>query len=230
MAMGQRIQRALDHLKLKQTWLCERAGIDAGALSALIRRDSKRSEFSGQIADALGLHHRWLQSGDGPMFREALYQTEQEKAPYGTSNILPATPPRRAVPVLSMIRAGDFADINCHFAPGEGDQWETPDFKLGPRAWAHIVSGESMYDGTEASFRDGSLIFCDPDVAPYPNAFVIAKDTTNQTATFKQLVTDAGKWYLRPLNRQFPIIEIDDPKLRVIAVVTEARNISRKLS
>lgn len=237
MGMGKRIQEALDHLKLKQAWLVEAAGIDTGALSALIRRDSKRSEFSGQIADALGVHHRWLQSGEGAMWRELDYRNAALKRPalhlvQETSmadNLLHAPVTRKPVPVISLIRAGDFADINCHYEPGDGDQWETPDYKVGPRAWAHIVDGHSMDDGSADGFPHGSLIFADPDVGYDANSFVIAKDVGAQKATFKQLVTDNGKWYLRPLNSQYPIIPIDDPKLRVIAVVTEARNVSRKL-
>jgi SOS-response transcriptional repressor LexA len=111
----------------------------------------------------------------------------------------------------------------------QGDRWESPDHKLGARGWAHIVEGDSMDDGTDRGVPDGWLIFVDPDVPPQAGHFVIAKDVATQSATFKKLTYDGGRWYLTPLNRQYPAMEIDSPDLRVIAVVTEARPPSRKL-
>ena len=121
-------------------------------------------------------------------------------------------------------------DVNVLFQPGEGDEWVEPEFKLGARGWALRVEGDSMDDGTSKAIPEGWTLFCDPDLAPSPNAYVIAKDVQTQQATFKKLVTDGGRWYLKPLNRAYPTVEIDDPKLRVIAVVTEARPPSMKLS
>lgn len=230
MALGHRIRDTLIELGRKQAWLCEAAEVDMGTVNALVQRDSTRSQFSSQIANALGVNHHWLQTGMGEKWlsKEAML-LRQDKANYSADNHRPAPPPRAAVPVIDYIRASELADINCHYAPGEGDEWETPDFKIGPRGWAHVVDGPSMDDGTPNGFPHGSLIFVDPDIAPTANAFVIAKDTSAQTATFKQLVAEGDRWYLRPLNKQFPIIPIDDPALRVIAVVTEARARSRKL-
>lgn len=105
-----------------------------------------------------------------------------------------------------------------------------PQYKVGLRAWALIVEGDSMDDGTEKGIPEGWTIVVDPDRTPLPNSFVIAKDVTTQQATFKKLVTDGGRWYLKPLNPQYPMTEIDDPALRVIGVVTEARPPSRKLT
>ena len=112
---------------------------------------------------------------------------------------------------------------------GEGDQWESPEHKLGPRGWAHIVQGDSMDDGTDKAIPEGWIIFVDPDLAPVAGNFVIAKDVGTQSATFKKLTYDGGRCYLKPLNRQYQAIEIDSPALRVIGVVTEARPPSRRL-
>jgi SOS-response transcriptional repressor LexA len=75
------------------------------------------------------------------------------------------------------------------------------------------------------------LIFCDPELTAGPNDWVIAKNVGDQTATFKQLSHEDGSWYLRPLNKD-PIYhakKIDDPAIRVIAVVTEYRRPSKKV-
>jgi len=135
-----------------------------------------------------------------------------------------------SVPVISWVQAGNLKDIEIHLHPGEGDRWEGPrEKKLGPRGFALVVDGDSMDDGTDAGIPEGYIIFVDPDLAPFPNAFVIAKDVQTQKATFKKLTTDGGRWYLTPLNKQYQAIPIDKPELRVIGVVTEAQAPARKL-
>lgn len=71
MAMGARIKERLDELGWKQVELLRLVpDLTVGTLSAMIARDSKRSEHSEAIAEALGLAHRYLQSGEGPRLRE----------------------------------------------------------------------------------------------------------------------------------------------------------------
>lgn len=75
MALGERIAEALDALDLSQAQLCDRVNAQRGgakelqqqALSGLVKRDSKSSEFVVRIADALGVSIRWLQDGIGAM-------------------------------------------------------------------------------------------------------------------------------------------------------------------
>ncbi len=135
----------------------------------------------------------------------------------------------RQIPVISWIQAGAMKDIDHIPAPEDGD-WplEIPSAKMGPRSWALIVEGDSMDDGTERSIPAGYIIFCDPDAGYSPNCLVIAKNTDAQRATFKQLISEDGKWYLKAWNKDsgFGVngrLLIDDPALRVIAVVTRSR-------
>jgi SOS-response transcriptional repressor LexA len=150
--------------------------------------------------------------------------------PSSLLNVRYAPPQRAAVPVISAIQAGRMKEIGYVPELGAGDRFESPEHKLGARGWAMVVEGDSMDDGTDKGIPAGWLIFVDPDIAPTPNSYVIAKDVATQAATFKKLVYDAGRWYLRPLNRQYQAIEIDSPELRVIGVVTEARPPSRRLA
>lgn len=56
MAIGKRIEQRLEELGLNRSDLLHKLpDLTAQALSALIRRDSKRSEWDEKIADALGL-------------------------------------------------------------------------------------------------------------------------------------------------------------------------------
>jgi SOS-response transcriptional repressor LexA len=71
------------------------------------------------------------------------------------------------------------------------------------------------------SFPDGTIIIVEPEKAAKAGDYVVAKDVVTQRATFKKLATDGARWYLRALNRDYPVIEIDDPAQRVIGVVVE---------
>lgn len=137
------------------------------------------------------------------------------------SNVEALTAP--PVPVISWIQAGMWSEIQDTFEPGDADDWKSPTLaRLGRRAYALIVRGESMTDPTgPRSFPEGTLIFVDPDAGFGPGDFVIAKDVKTQEATFKKLLTDGGRWYLKPLNKEFQTIEIDDPAIRVIGRVME---------
>lgn len=67
MNMGGRIEQRLKELGWKQVDLLARVPeLDAGTLSDLIRRDSKRSEFAARIASAMGVTLLWLLDGKEP--------------------------------------------------------------------------------------------------------------------------------------------------------------------
>lgn len=134
------------------------------------------------------------------------------------------TPQRRRVPIISWVQAGMWGEIVDNFQPGDADEWAIAfESNPGKHAFALVVRGDSMTNPNPMgpTFPDGTIIIVDPDKAPGPADFVIGKDVQTQAATFKQLTTDGGRWYLRPLNPAYPTIEIDDPGIRVIGRVIE---------
>lgn len=135
-----------------------------------------------------------------------------------------AAPPGRRVPIISWVQAGAWQDVQDNFHPGEADEWATAfDTLPGRSAFALKVTGDSMTSPLPGglSFPEGTIIIVDPDRAADAGDFVVAKDTTTQRATFKKLMHDGGRWFLKPLNPGYPTIEIDDPAMRVIGKVTE---------
>ncbi len=60
------------------------------------------------------------------------------------------------------------------------------------------------------SFRDGDIIFVDPSKDAENGSLVIAKLVDSQEATFKQLVMEGSRRFLKPLNPAWPepIIEL----------------------
>lgn len=129
---------------------------------------------------------------------------------------------RRSVPLISWVRAGLWGDVSDPFQPGEADEWiDVYDTTPGEQAFALRVTGDSMTSPMGPSFPDGTIIVVDPSRAANAGDYVLAKDVSTQQSTFKKLVSDGGRWYLRPLNPAFPTIEIDDPAMRIIGRVIE---------
>lgn len=65
MNLGKRVLNAREKRGLTQAQLAELAGTSQAAISALENRDSKTSEQVFELADALRVNPRWLQTGAG---------------------------------------------------------------------------------------------------------------------------------------------------------------------
>lgn len=125
------------------------------------------------------------------------------------------------VPLISWVQAGSFCQIVDQFEPGYAEQWLMTVQDLGPNAYALRVQGDSMTAPYGRSYPDGVIIYVDPD-APITNGCrVIAKIPGAEEATFKVYVEDAGKKFLKPLNHQYPTIEMT-PDMVICGVVRGA--------
>jgi SOS-response transcriptional repressor LexA len=128
--------------------------------------------------------------------------------------------PTGRVPLISWVQAGDWTEVVDNYHPGDAEEWLAPTKKMGKNAFALHVSGDSM----EPRFRDGDTIFVDPDIPPTSGKFVVAK-INHSEATFKQLIHDADRTFLKPLNERYPVMDVTDRELRIVGVVTEKREL-----
>lgn len=132
-----------------------------------------------------------------------------------------------AVPLISWVQAGNWAEIVDNYVPGDGELIAARDSKPGKFAFALRVEGDSMVSHNHISFPPGTILIVDPSRLPAAGDFVVAKDVETGCATFKRLMQDAGRWFLKPLNPAYPLMPIDDPAIRVIGVVIESQIIQK---
>lgn len=151
----------------------------------------------------IGCRPHWIETGEGPM------EDRPDNAGL-TSNVEPGPNISGMVPLISWVQAGDFCAAPDLFAPGDAEDWVPCIQKLGPHAYSLRVKGDSMTAPYGRSYPEGCLIFVDPDCPITNGCRVIAKLADTDEATFKVYVEDAGKKYLKPLNPQYPTIEIND--------------------
>lgn len=205
---GNRLLKARKHKGLTQTQLATMAGISQSTYAELETK-GQGSAHTATIARICEVDPNWLETGDGNMLQMTNISLAQ---------------PRKSVPLISWVQAGNWSDVQDLYEPGAADAWEDA-YESNPssNAFALRVEGDSMTSSVpgERSFPPGTIIIVDPNRAAGPNDYVIAKDVVTQKATFKQLREDGGRWFLRPINPAYPTQEIDDPAVRVIGRVIE---------
>jgi SOS-response transcriptional repressor LexA len=132
--------------------------------------------------------------------------------------------PRGRVPLISWVQAGQWSEAVDIYEPGVAEEWIPVRGGLGPNAFALSVSGDSMVSPFGSrSYPPGTVIVVDPAGEPTPGRRVVAKwvDGGDHHVTFKELQSDAGYLYLKPLNPQYPTIPVT-PECEIVGVVVAA--------
>jgi SOS-response transcriptional repressor LexA len=109
---------------------------------------------------------------------------------------------RGTVPLISWVQAGDWQTVIDNLQPGQGERIDTT-YRPKRHTFALRVRGDSM----EPKFPDGCIIIVEPDAPAEPGSYVIVRQNGDE-ATFKQLMHDGGRRYLKPLNPRYPILEL----------------------
>jgi len=127
------------------------------------------------------------------------------------------------VPLISWVQAGNWTGVVDNYSPGDGEELILTTKKVGNNAFALRVTGDSM----EPEFREGETIIVDPDRAPANGSYVIARIDGgvdgNGEATFKRLIWDGGRTYLKPINDRYPLMDMTGREFRIVGVVVEKR-------
>lgn len=144
----------------------------------------------GEISQIIGKSVQWMLTGED-------------------SNVEDYSDQVGLVPVISWVQAGAFCSNGDVPLPGEVDERIPSPVRVGSRAYAVRVKGDSMVsrDGGR-SYPEGTVLIVDPDVDPDAGKRVVAR--IGDETTFKELVRDAGQWYLKPLNPQYKMIPVTE--------------------
>ncbi|WP_421205389.1 LexA family protein [Aeromonas enteropelogenes] len=144
----------------------------------------------GEISQIIGKSVQWMLTGEDSNLEELSDQVG-------------------LVPVISWVQAGNFCSNGDIPLPQEVDERIPSPVRVGGRAYAVRVKGDSMVsrDGGR-SYPEGTVLIVDPDVAPDAGRRVIAR--IGDETTFKELVRDAGEWFLKPLNPQYKLIPVTE--------------------
>jgi SOS-response transcriptional repressor LexA len=112
------------------------------------------------------------------------------------------------IPLISWVKAGELCESPDNYQTGDAIDWLECPVKHGPRSYCLQLDGDSMDDGSSDAYRDGEIIFIDPDARAEPGRDVVVRTLENKT-TFKRLKQDSEGLYLLGLNGK-KIIRVPD--------------------
>lgn len=173
-------------------WLNGEAMAEADSMSAL--------------ASWLGVRREWLEYGVLPQKPTVFHEQSVCKG-----NVTEVQIRSGRVPLISWVQAGAWCEAAYNFDLHDADQWLSCPVPISKSGYALRVQGDSMTNpGPGRSYPTGCIIFVDPEAETKTGDRVIARIPRTNEATFKVLVEDAGRQYLKPINPQYPIIEITE--------------------
>lgn len=203
---------------LSQAEFADRHDLNASYISQLLT--GKRT-FGERAARTM---ERKIGLPDGTLSRPAPVQhSTGESLGSEHANVVPIDlPPRKrtAYPVISKVIAGDWAESPDNYVPGVADEWLESEEKAGPHGYWLEIDGDSMLP----LFAHGSRVLVQPEgfdlVSGKYYVALYYEPGGKRDTTIKQYVRDAGFEYLRPLNKEFRTLEVNE-NVRIIGRVID---------
>lgn len=184
--LGRVIKQKLAELGHSQAWLAEKCGVSANAVTKWIRSGQISRENLAALSAAIKV------SSDSLIGRA------------GALNVEDGPIIRNLLPQISWVQAGRWNEVYDPLQPGEYEALVPVTKKMSPRSFALRVTGDSM----EPLFPEGSIIAVDPERQAKHKSYVVVRQNGNFEVTFKQLVIDGGRSYLKPVNPRYPIMDL----------------------
>ncbi|MDD2056305.1 helix-turn-helix domain-containing protein [Pseudomonas putida] len=214
--IGNRVAQRMHELGWSEGELGRKSGVPQPTIHRILTgaSASPRQANVEKIAKALGVTTEWLwKGGEAPNIHTG-----------PNSNIEPGPRIRGFVPLISWVQAGAWCEMQEVLELQDVESWLPCAVSHSSATFALRVRGLSMFNPHERrSFREGDIIFVDPAKDYENGSLVIAKLADSREATFKQLVIEGQRQFLKPLNPSWPdpIIELPDDALICGVVVSK---------
>ena len=197
-----RVKSRMKELGMTQEVLANKMGITRGAITHyLAGRRVPPLRQCQKLAAVLKADPAWLQFGT---------TSENIASPKKHSEKQDKIATKHPIRILTWEQAAEFIDVSK--MKQEEIKESIPHFCTDKQRWYALrIKGDSMTTalGNSRSFREGDIIIVDPNREAAHRDFVVALLQRSKEATFKQYVSDGGIRYLKPLNTQYPIAQID---------------------
>lgn len=188
MNLGKRIKLRLDTMGNGPQWLANQIpDLDVKTLCALIARDSKRSQFSAQIAKVLGVSDEWLLTGVGEMLL-----AKQPK-----EIIISDSPDHEVIKKVDIRLSAGITGFAIEHLEDDGDpivfrkNWLQRMGYKAAKLLAVYVRGDSM----EPGMHEGDTVVINTEDTTPQDGQVYAINYEGELL-IKRMIRDAGEWWL----------------------------------
>lgn len=196
---SERLKSLMDAKNISNKALADQIGVSSTMIGKYLKGAEPDTEKRSRIAAALGTSEQYLMTGSKAACKE--------------------------IPLINWVQAGSFSEMaDSHF---DETILVPPDIPDG--CYALEVIGDSM-DGGAKPIIPGSVIVikpCDGEFSPEELNHCVVVALHENKATLKEFVVDGGNCFLRPWNKEYHIINIDE-NVRIIGVlinmITSYRN------
>jgi SOS-response transcriptional repressor LexA len=132
----------------------------------------------------------------GPMFKELPKKTGDM---LGNNDISPRLETHGKLPLISWTQARTWDTLVETFAQEDAEDWLECPVPHSIRSYCVQNVSDGMDDGTSEGYREGEILFVDPEVAAMPGDDVIV-NTSDDKTIFRRLKEDTEGLYLLGLN------------------------------
>ena len=194
-------RRKIDSLRRTKKWtqedLAARVGVSVSTINSWIKGTrTPEMENLRKIASVFGMS-----------LDEFLREKPERDA---KAESLYPSPKTKSVQLLSWgqaARRSESADSGDSLAAeyslaGDRDGGVLTTVNVGKNAFALQVKGDSM----EPEFSDGCTIIVDPGKKAVHGSYVVVHVEDDEEATFKELIVDGSRKYLKPVNNRYPLM------------------------
>jgi SOS-response transcriptional repressor LexA len=217
MTIAERVKEERIKLGLTQAELAKLIGITQQSLQKIEDGKTQNPRKLLSLSKALNCTPEWLELGERGEIRESIPDyTDQHNLSLNQEK-------SKLRPIISQEQVIDWPTIKID---KEQVEWQHTTFNASKNSFWLKVIGDHMTSLSGVSIPEGYLIFVEPSLTPINGDLVIAKMKDSNEVTFKKLVTDAGRTYLKPLNQNYHAIEVTE-NFQIVGVVTEARLVFR---
>lgn len=193
--IGDRIRVARRRKHLSQKELADLCGwsLQAARISNYERgKREPRSDNLEVLAKALDVSIEW-------------FYRELPRSGFTVHESRPSYAQSRYTPVINWDKIHFY--LNRRSYPADTTEFVATHHRISDRSFALVVEGDSMMSPQGVTFPEGCYIIIDPDAVAEVGDFVLA-ESGRDDATFKQLIQDGGKHFLKPLNSRYPLVEL----------------------
>lgn len=209
-------RRKLESLRRGKKWtqeeLAERVGVSVSTINSWIK--GTRTPEMGNLQKIASVFGMSLDE----FLKENLERNSNVEALSSSTKLM-------YVPLISWTRAtfwpkyvgsGESLAADPFRAEG-GEERIITNISVGKEAFALQVKGDLM----EPEFPEGCTIIVDPGRKAIHGSYVVVHIEDDKEATFKQLILDGFRKYLKPANDRYPILEVTGKKVRICGVVVQ---------